>query len=485
MRYLRTNTACRITVGPFLDKTDGITPEVALTATNEHLTLMVDDGNVPTLVLDANATASGGNNDMVHVTNDDAGFYDLELTAAQTNYLGRAMLSINYATDHCPVFHELMILPAVIYDAMILGTDLFDVSMTQILGTAVSAPATAGILDVNLKNIANAAVSTSTAQLGVNAVQAGGTAWGSAAITAASIATGAITNAKFAAGAIDAAAIAADAIGASELAADAVTEIASGVWKDATAGDFTTASSIGKALYTGNVVPGGAGGLFIAGTNAATSITTALTANITGNITGNLSGSIGSVASGGITATSIAADAIGASELAADAVAEIADAVWDEATSGHTTAGSTGKALTDANNGASLDAAGIRSAIGLASANLDTQIGDLPTNSELSTALAAADDAVLAAIAALNNLSAAQVNAEVVDALATDTYAEPTGAPAATASLAAKLGRLHQALRNELTVTASAKTFKNDAGADLWSKALSDDGTTYTEAEGS
>ena len=39
-----------------------------------------------------------------------------------------------------------------------------------------------------------------------------------------------------------------------------------------------------------------------------------------------------------------------------------------------------------------------RSAVGLASANLDTQLGDLPTNSELSTALAAADDAVLAAI---------------------------------------------------------------------------------------
>jgi hypothetical protein len=176
MRFLRQNTAIRITVGPFLDKTDGITPETGLTATNEHLTLMVDDGNVPTLVLDANATASAGNNDMVHVTNDDAGFYDLELTAAQTNYLGRAMLSINYVTDHCPVFHEFMILPAMVYDSMILGTDVMDASMTQILGTAVSAPATAGILDINLKNIANAAVSTTTAQLGVNAVQISGDA---------------------------------------------------------------------------------------------------------------------------------------------------------------------------------------------------------------------------------------------------------------------------------------------------------------------
>jgi hypothetical protein len=59
-----------------------------------------------------------------------------------------------------------------------------------------------------------------------------------------------------------------------------------------------------------------------------------------------------------------------------------------------------------------------RTALGLATANLDTQLADLPTNAELATALGTADDAVLAAIAALNNLSAAQVNAEVDTALA-------------------------------------------------------------------
>lgn len=138
MRFLRTNTAIRLTVGPFFDKTDGVTPEAALTVTNCHLTFMVDDGNVPTLVLDTNPTASGGANDMVHVTGDDAGFYDLELAAANVNYLGRAMLALTDAANHCPVFHEFMILPAVIYDAMVLGTDLFDVSVTQLAGVAQS-----------------------------------------------------------------------------------------------------------------------------------------------------------------------------------------------------------------------------------------------------------------------------------------------------------------------------------------------------------
>lgn len=96
-------------------------------------------------------------------------------------------------------------------------------------------------------------------------------------------------------------------------------QIATGVWTDSTGSDFTTASSIGKALYTGNVVPGGAGGLFIAGTNAATTITTALTTTFTGSLTG----SVGSVATGGITSASFAADAISSAAVSAAAVAKI------------------------------------------------------------------------------------------------------------------------------------------------------------------
>jgi hypothetical protein len=79
-----------------------------------------------------------------------------------------------------------------------------------------------------------------------------------------------------------------------------VDNLPAAVWQDTTAGHFTVASSIGKSLYTAGVVPGGSGGLFIAGTNAATSITSALTANITGN----LSGSVGSVT--GLTTATIA-----------------------------------------------------------------------------------------------------------------------------------------------------------------------------------
>lgn len=75
-------------------------------------------------------------------------------------------------------------------------------------------------------------------------------------------------------------------------------------------------------------------------------------------------------------------------------------------------------AWTTGSGTSTLTQADVRAAVGLASANLDTQLDALPTNADLATALGTADDATLAAIAGLNNLSAAQVNAEVDTALA-------------------------------------------------------------------
>lgn len=67
--------------------------------------------------------------------------------------------------------------------------------------------------------------------------------------------------------------------------------------------------------------------------------------------------------------------------------AEIADAVWDEATADHVTAGTTGKKLSDISTGTPLDAAGVRAAIGLATANADAQFAALPTAVENADAL--------------------------------------------------------------------------------------------------
>lgn len=91
---------------------------------------------------------------------------------------------------------------------------------------------------------------------------------------------------------------------------------------------------------------------------------------------------------------------------------------------------------------------------------------------------------IAAAIAALNDISEAEVNAQVLDVLNVDTFGEPTGVPAATSTLSVKLGFLFMALRNRVDVTATKKTFYDDSDAAEWEKDLSDDGTTYSESEG-
>lgn len=371
-RYLRQNTARTITVGPFFDVTDGITPEVSLTVTGCHLTLMVDNEGTPTLALDADATASGGNNDMVHVTNDDAGYYTLELTQANTNYVGGATLTIIDTDVHLPVFHEFTILPANVYDSLIVGTDLLDVNTAQWLGTACATPTTAGVPEVDITHIAGAAVSATTAQLGVNVVQVSGD--GTAADNLEAACDG--TTYNIGGGAVVAASVTA-------MVSANVTQIS---------GDSGAADNL-EAACDGNTYNVGGGAI--------------VAASVSGAV-GSVTGAVGSVAANGITAASIATDAIDADALAADALAEIntqvdtalsdinldhlvgtasgipaipagtwldiimddgtatydrttdslqalrdgaatvaavADGVWDEARSGHTTAGSFGEGV--------------------------------------------------------------------------------------------------------------------------------------------
>ncbi len=268
MIFVKQSTAVDVVIGPFVDDTDGKTAETGLT---------VSQGDCQ---LSKNAGAVAQKNDATAASHLGGGHYKVPLNTTDTNTLGRLRLYVN-ESGALPVWLDMMVMPANVWDSL-FSSDLLQVDLTQIGG---------------------AAVSTSTAQLGVNAVQAGGTAWGSGAVTAASIASGAITNAKFASGAIDATAIADNAIDAgaiatgaitsaklasgaitaAALATDAVDEIVDAVWDEDMVG-HTTAGTTGELLELGTV----------------------------------------------------------------DWTAEIADAVWDELLAGHTTTGSAGEGLTDA-----------------------------------------------------------------------------------------------------------------------------------------
>lgn len=78
-----------------------------------------------------------------------------------------------------------------------------------------------------------------------------------------------------------------------------------------------------------------------------------------------------------------------------------------------------------------------------------------------------------------------QINAQVVDALNVDTYAEPgQEAPAATASLVTKIGHMFKGYRNKQTSDTDSVDLYNDAGDTVDQKrTLSDDGTTFVKGE--
>lgn len=146
---------------------------------------------------------------------------------------------------------------------------------------------------------------------------------------------------------------------------------------------FNVATPTGTLNSLADAVPGTAGGGFIAGTNAATSITTALTANVIGNITGNLSGSIGSY-TGNTPQTGDSFARLGA-PAGVSVSADIAAIEAQTDDIGIAGAGLTaivlakGTGITGFND---LSAADVRTAVGLASANLDTQLDALPTAAE-------------------------------------------------------------------------------------------------------
>lgn len=104
-------------------------------------------------------------------------------------------------------------------------------------------------------------------------------------------------------------------------------------------------------------------------------------------------------------------------------------------------------------------------------------------SSDINEILIDTDGTIPGLIAALNNLSAAQVNAEVDDVITTDTGTEEDSVPAAAAGLRAEVQLLYQALRNQLDVTNTAKKVHNNAGAVVGSKALTSVAGTYSEAK--
>lgn len=203
---------------------------------------------------------------------------------------------------------------------------------------------------------------------------------------------------------------------------------------------------------------------------------------------------VASIAAGAVTAAAIAQDAIDADAIAADAVTEIQSGL------------------------STLTAADVRTAVGLASANLDTQLTaiDDAVDTEVASVLAAVDTEVAAIKAKTDNLPSDPADASDIAALlatitgyidtevasilaAVDTevgaiktvtdqlvaaQTEPSAVPAANATPLAKIAWLAALARNRVTQTATTQTVYADDGTTAIAAAtVSDDATTYVRGE--
>ena len=84
----------------------------------------------------------------------------------------------------------------------------------------------------------------------------------------------------------------------------------------------------------------------------------------------------------------------------------------------------------------------------------------------------------------LNDPTLTEIKAQIVAALTTDSYAEPSGALTASASLAARLIWLAALSRNKITQTATTQALRDDGDTtDLATAGVTYDGSTFTRDE--
>ncbi len=502
--YLKQSTAAQSrAIGPFLDDTDFKTAETALTIANTDIKLVVNGG------ASANKNSGGG----THRVN---GVYGITFDATDTATVGEMEVSVIVA-GALPVFHKFTVLEEAIFDA------LFAASANAFAGAAGSTTLTAlpdnGITAAKINTGAITA-----AKFAADAITS--TVVADNTLTAAKLATGAITAAKFAAGAIDAAAIAADAITAAKIAPAAI---------DAA----TFAPDTGLAPLRSGTAQGGTG--FTITLDASASSTTNLYAGDSILITGgtgfgqnannivsyNGTTKVATVRDGWVTNPDATSTFV--IEPAQETALDIADAVWDEVQSGHTTAGTFGKFLDSAVSGVStggLTAADIADAVcdealsgHTTAGSLGERLGRIPNvvagaagglfiaGTNAATTITGAFTAtftgnltgsvasvvgavgsvlgnvignVLGTIGSLGTQAKADVNAEMLDVLVTDTFAQPAAVPAATSSIKDKINWLFTVGRNKITQTATTTLVRNDAdAATIGTSTVSDDATTF------
>lgn len=105
MNFLRQSTAVDIAIGPFVDSTDGVTAETALTISQADVRLKKNGG------------AWAQVNESTSATHEENGWYEKSLNTTDTDTVGVLVVSVN-ESGALPVWREFQVLEEAVYDAL-------------------------------------------------------------------------------------------------------------------------------------------------------------------------------------------------------------------------------------------------------------------------------------------------------------------------------------------------------------------------------
>jgi hypothetical protein len=322
--WAKQSTAATLIVGPILDSTGA-----------EFTTAVIGDLSISKNGGTLTAMASAAT--LTHIAN---GQYTLVTTTGNLDTLGRAQITCNKSTYQMPTVN-LMVVPANVFDSMVLGTDALDVSAIQFAGQTITAAAgvtvpssiasptniTAGTI-TTVTSVTNAVVLPSSASINITGNITGNLSGSVGSVTGA---VGSVTSGVTVTTNNDktgyTASTVSDKTGYSLLATTGLGNQTANITGNLSGSVGSVTGAVGSV--TAAVAVSDKTGFKLASDGLA--LVTAWTVGITGNITGNLSGSVGSVTgavgsvTSAVTVGTINANVITASALAADAALEIVE----------------------------------------------------------------------------------------------------------------------------------------------------------------
>lgn len=148
MSWLKQSTAQTVKMGPFVDSTDGVTPETALTISQADIRLSKNGGDF------------AQSNNAAGATHDENGYFDVPLDATDTNTLGRLKVAIN-ESGALPVWKDFMVLPANVWDSL-FGADKLQVDAVEWLGGTIATPTVTGVPEVDVTHVGGSAQAITT-----------------------------------------------------------------------------------------------------------------------------------------------------------------------------------------------------------------------------------------------------------------------------------------------------------------------------------